>query len=147
MSYKRKSPPTKLEGSGSLTPTISILQQQNQQELLSCNDLLPGYKSPSNNSDNGGSEPDAESYRSTTPTSEFGIQEGFINSGGGGGGGVEDVDAGNNSDCEEPCKKQKLTTTNCSQHYSVSKDFLLFVFFFNCNLATLHFLFVKVPFC
>lgn len=110
MSYKRKSPPTKLEGSGSLTPTISIAQQQNQKEL-SCNDLLPGYKSPSNNSDNGGSEPDAESYRSSTPTSEFGIQETFINSSGGGGG---------NSDCEEPCKKQKLTTKNCSEIYSVS---------------------------
>lgn len=54
MSSKRKSPPTKLEGGG----------------VAAGGDSLPCSNSPSMNSENCGSEPDLDSYRSSSPGSE-----------------------------------------------------------------------------
>lgn len=135
MSSKRKSPPTKLEGGGSAIAANNIHQStlttQSAQILTSDSLLLirggtgggTGGHSPSISSDlgAGSSEPDLDSYRSSSPTSDIehartsisGVSH--LHDGNGSmnttetsmtdnriGGGAE------NSDYDEPCKKQRL---------------------------------------
>lgn len=113
MSSKRKSPPTKLDGGVASGP------------IGASHDSLPCSNSPSINSENCGSEPDLDSYRSSSPASdsEMRAQTATPSDSGGGGcgdnkrhknreqrrsGDLSGSDHGNNSDNEAPMKKQKI---------------------------------------
>lgn len=148
MSSKRKSPPTKLEGGGSAIAANNIHQStlttQSAQILTSDSLLLirgtgggTGGHSPSISSDlgAGSSEPDLDSYRSSSPTSDIEHARTSI-------GGVSHLrdgmnatetstttdnrigGAAENSDYDEPCKKQRLELHSTSPNtFPVSLGF------------------------
>lgn len=155
MSSKRKSPPTKLEGGGSAIAANNIHQStlttQSAQILTSDSLLLirgtgggTGGHSPSISSDlgAGSSEPDLDSYRSSSPTSDIehartsisGVSH--LHDGNGSTNTTETSmtdnrigGAGENSDYDEPCKKQRLELHSTSPNtFPVS----FAIFFFCC---------------
>lgn len=131
MSSKRKSPPNKLLDGGVATGGPVVAQTQS-----ASHDSLPCSNSPSINSENCGSEPDLDSYRSSSPASETEMVRNVQSPSDGGGGtkrrdrkirehSQSGSDRGNGSDNETPLKRQKIGVDALS--YNVST--LVFFFF------------------
>lgn len=132
MSSKRKSPPNKLLEGGVATGGPATTQSS-----AASHDSLPCSNSPSINSENCGSEPDLDSYRSSSPASEAEMvraQTATPSDGGGkrscgGRKGREHSRSG--SDNEAPLKRQKIGVDVLPYNVSLVHYFLYFNEVFN----------------
>lgn len=127
MSSKRKSPPNKLLDGGVATGPATT---------TASHDSLPCSNSPSVTSENCGSEPDLDSYRSSSPASDAEMvraQTATPSDGGGGKRGGRKVrehsrsgsDRGNGSDNEAPLKRQKIGVDSLPYNVSLRSFVLL----------------------